>query len=122
MPFKIKNSLLINLAVYEYPIFYILLFKHCWLRWLSPCLQCRRPGFYPLVGKITWRRKWQPTPVFLPGKSHGQKRLVHGVAKSWTRLSNSISIFYWQPYKAVYNFSYLGWHCLKQLKFFFLNH
>ena len=25
------------------------------------------------VGKIPWRRKWQPTPVFLPGKSHGQK-------------------------------------------------
>ena len=28
------------------------------------------------VGKILWRRKWQPTPVFLPGKSHGQKSLV----------------------------------------------
>ena len=28
------------------------------------------------VGKILWRRKWQPTPVFLPGKSHGQKRLA----------------------------------------------
>ena len=35
------------------------------------------------VGKIPWRRKWQPTPVFLPGKSHGQRNLatVHGVAK-----------------------------------------
>ena len=28
------------------------------------------------LGKISWRRKWQPTPVFLPGKSNGQKRLV----------------------------------------------
>ena len=28
------------------------------------------------VGKILWRRKWQPTPVFLPGKSHGQRSLV----------------------------------------------
>ena len=28
------------------------------------------------VGKIPWRRKWQPTPVFLPGKSHGQRSLV----------------------------------------------
>jgi len=28
------------------------------------------------VGKIPWRRKWQPTPVFLPGESHGQKSLV----------------------------------------------
>ena len=42
----------------------------------SVCLKCRRPGFNPWVGKIPWRRKWQPTPVFLPGKSHGQKSLV----------------------------------------------
>ena len=28
------------------------------------------------VGKIPWRRKWQPTPVFLPGESHGERRLV----------------------------------------------
>ena len=28
--------------------------------------------FQPWVGKIPWRRKWQPTPVFLPGKFHGQ--------------------------------------------------
>ena len=32
---------------------------------------CRRPGFNPWVGKILWRRQWQPTPVLLPGKSHG---------------------------------------------------
>ena len=32
-------------------------------------LQCRRPGFDPWVGKIPWRRAWQPTPVFLPGES-----------------------------------------------------
>ena len=36
----------------------------------------RRLGFNPQVGKIPWRRKWQPTPVFLPGKSHGQRSLV----------------------------------------------
>ena len=30
----------------------------------------------PWVGKIPWRRKWQPTPVFLPAKSHGQRTLV----------------------------------------------
>ena len=40
------------------------------------CLQCGRPGFKPWVGKISWRRKWQPTPVFLPGKSHGWRSLV----------------------------------------------
>ena len=33
-------------------------------------------GFNPWVGKISWRRKWQPTPVFLPGKSHGWRSLV----------------------------------------------
>ena len=43
---------------------------------LSVCLQCRRPGFDPWVAKIPWRRKWQPTPVFLPGKSHGWRSLV----------------------------------------------
>ena len=42
----------------------------------SVSLQCRRPGFDPRVGKIPWRRKWQPTPVFLPEKSHGQRSLV----------------------------------------------
>ena len=39
-------------------------------------LQCRRPRFHPWVGKIPWRRKWQYTPVLLPGKSHGQRSLV----------------------------------------------
>ena len=32
--------------------------------------------FNPRVGKIPWRRKWQPTPVFLPGESRGQRRLM----------------------------------------------
>ena len=40
------------------------------------CLQRRRPGFNPRVGKFPWRRKWQPTPVLLPGKSHGWRSLV----------------------------------------------
>ena len=61
-------------------------------RWLSgkePACQCRRHrrcGFDPWVGKIPWRRNWQPVPVFLPGKFHGQRspaglQKVHGVAK-----------------------------------------
>ena len=33
-------------------------------------------GFNPWVGKIPWRKKRQPTPVFLPGESHGQRSLV----------------------------------------------
>ena len=38
--------------------------------------ELRRHGFDPWVGKTPWRRAWQPTPVFLPGKSHGQRSLV----------------------------------------------
>ena len=47
-----------------------------WLSGKEPICQCRRRGFDPWVGKIPWRRKWQPTPVFLPGKSHGQRSLA----------------------------------------------
>jgi len=39
-------------------------------------LQCRRCRFDPWVGKIPWRRKWQPTPAVVPGKSHRQRRLA----------------------------------------------
>ena len=42
-----------------------------------------------------WRRKWQPTPVFLPEESHGRRSLVGyspRVAKSWTRLSDFTSL------------------------------
>ena len=47
-----------------------------------------RPGFSPWGEKISWGMKWQPTPVFLPGKSHGWRNLVgysrKEVAKSQT--------------------------------------
>ena len=43
---------------------------------LGNCLQWRRPRFDPWVGKIPWRRKGQPTPVFLPGEFHRQRSLV----------------------------------------------
>ena len=36
-------------------------------------MQCRKCRFSPWVGKVPWRKKCQPTPVFLPGKSHGQR-------------------------------------------------
>ena len=45
----------------------------------EPACRCRRQkrcGFDPWVKKIPWRRAWQPTPVFLPGKSHGQRSLA----------------------------------------------
>ena len=55
--------------------------------------QCRRRGFNHWVGKIFWRSKWEPIPVFLSGESHPMDREVwrataHGVAKSWTWQSN----------------------------------
>ena len=47
-----------------------------WLNGKESTCQCRRHGFDPWVGKIPWRWKWQPTPVFLPRKSHGQRSMV----------------------------------------------
>ena len=60
-------------------------------------------GCDPCVGKTPWRRKWQPTPVFLPGESHGQRSLAgyspwgsQRVEHDWSNLActqNGISIF-----------------------------
>ena len=49
-----------------------------WFRWPKKKihLQFRRPGYEPWVGQISWRREWLHTPVFLPGKSQGQRRLA----------------------------------------------
>ena len=54
------------------------------------CRRCKRRSFDPWVRKMPWRRKWQPTPVFLPSIAHAQGSLmgpVHGVLQSQTRLS-----------------------------------
>ena len=51
-------------------------------RWCSgkestcQCRRCKRCGFDPWIKKTAWSRKWQSTPVFLPGKSHGQRSLA----------------------------------------------
>ena len=61
------------------------------------CRNCRRWEFDPWGRKIPWRRKWQPTPVVLPGESYGQMHSAccqacqatdHGVAKSRTQLND----------------------------------
>ena len=68
----------------------------------------KRRGFHPWVRKILSRRKWQPTPVFLPEKSHRQRSLAgysYGVAKSWMQLStrqNSPVIMPIKPLKTSY--------------------
>jgi len=53
------------------------------------CLKCRsrrRYGFSFWVGKIPWRRSWQPTSVFLPGESHGQRSLVGYSSQDFKKL------------------------------------
>ena len=44
-------------------------------------------GFYPWAGKIPWKRKWQPAPIVLPGKFHGQRSL-EGYSPSGHKLSD----------------------------------
>ena len=58
--------------------------------------------FDPWVRKISWKRKWQPTPVFLPGKSHGQRSLAG--YRPWDRRESDTTecthiqhhAFYWK--------------------------
>ena len=53
----------------------------------QPMQQMQGFQFNSCARKIPWNRKWQPTTVFLPAKSHGQRSLVgfkfHGVTKEW---------------------------------------
>src|SRR5574340_559289 len=48
------------------------------------CLQCERLGFDPWVGKIPWGRKWQPTPVVLPGESPRTEELGGLQSNPWS--------------------------------------
>ena len=55
-----------------------------WLHSGKASCQCKRLRTHLWAGKIPWRRRWQPTPVFLPGKLHEQRSLagkVHGITK-----------------------------------------
>ena len=71
-PFSYKDRVLLD---YGPPIWLHLTFITSlkelpwWLRWWRIHLQCGRPEFDPCIGKIPWRRAWQPTPVFLLGES-----------------------------------------------------
>ena len=71
--------MLANIYIYIYPLFWNSPGLPWWLSGKESVYQhrkCRRHGFGPWVGKISWRRKWHPTPVFLPGESHGQRSLA----------------------------------------------
>ena len=80
--------------------------------------KCRRHGFSPWIRKILWRRKWQPTPVFLPEKFHGQRSLVghmahHEVTKSQTQHKRR-STHNWYCHlicsiSSCFNISQVGW-------------
>ena len=71
-------------------------------RWLSSkecacqCRRHRRRGFHPWEGKSPWRRKWQPTTLFLPGWSHGQESGglqsmgSQRVGQDWARNTHSL--------------------------------
>ena len=60
----------------------------------EPACQCRRHkrrAFDPWVGKIPWRKAWQPTPIFLPGESHGQRRVAgYRVGRDWSDLAHNL--------------------------------
>ena len=50
--------------------------QHQWQRLACQCRRHKRCEFTPWIGKSPWRRAWQPTPVSLPGESHGQRSLA----------------------------------------------
>ena len=61
-------------------------------RWFSgkeSACQCRRCWFDPWIGKIPWRRRWQPPSLFLPGRSHGQRSLAG--YRSWGRKERDLT-------------------------------
>ena len=85
-----------------------------WLSGKESTCQHRRCGFNPWVGKIPWRRKWQLIPAFSPRKSHRPLQYsylgnptgrgawwatVHGVVKSWARLSDFTFTFHFHALK-----------------------
>ena len=72
--FGYKSFILCIVCKYFLPFYQLLLISLFPLLYI--CLQCWRPEFNPWVGKISWRRQWQTTSVFLPGKSHGHRSRV----------------------------------------------
>ena len=82
----------------------------------EPACQCKnhkRRWFDPWVGKISWRRWWQPTPVFLPGKSHGQRNMVGyspwGHKESDTTEATGPAQIPWAQKNYSYVTKFLGW-------------
>ena len=83
-----------------------------WLSGTEPTSQWRQCGFDPRIGKIPLRKKWQPTPVFLPGKSHGQRTLVRygpwGPKKSDTTSRPTTHIYIFIHILYIYLYTHMG--------------
>ena len=65
-------------------------------QWEKIHLQRRRRGSNLWVGMIPWKRKWQPTPVFLPGKSHGQRSLAGSSPWGRKRVRHDLATKQWK--------------------------
>ena len=89
-----KKKSVISLSVYLHGLPW-------WVSGKEPACQGRRCRFNPWVGKILWRKKWQPTPLFLPGKSHGRRSLAGYMdSQSQTQLSD-FTIYVWYSLRTV---------------------
>ena len=75
------------------------------------CRSHRRRRFHPRVRKIPWRRKWQPTSLYLPGESHGQRSLVDYSPIGSQRV--------WQDWAAKHICSYHWWRVQEHLNWVF---
>ena len=76
----------------------------------------KRCGFDPWVGNTPWRKAWQPTPVFFPGESHGQRNLL-GYSPWGFKESDKLSMHtQWTQYKWSNDKSRLQNRCLHVLK------
>ena len=73
--------------------------------------RCKGYGFDPWMRKIPWNRKWQPIPVFLPGKFHGQRNLVS--YSPWGRkesdMTEWLSVHTWRPSEFSQLLKYAEW-------------
>ena len=110
-------------------------YNHTWLpSWHSgkesvcQCRRLKRWGFNSWVRKIPRRRKWQPTPVLLLGKPHGQRNLVgyspwgrERVGHDWARAYNIHIMYCAYLYSAIFIYSYcfLFINIITELKFYF---
>ena len=75
--------------------------SHMWRSGKEFACQCRRSKrevFDPWVGKMPWQRAWQVTPIFLPGKSHGQRSLVGYSPGGHKRVSHDLATKQQQPF------------------------